>query len=352
MTQPPWWRGAVIYEIYPRSFSDSNADGIGDLQGILDRLDYVAELGVDAVWIAPFFKSPMTDFGYDVADYRSVDPMFGSMDDFDRVLARAHALGLKVIIDQVVSHTSHEHAWFRSRASRDNRSPIGMSTSGAGPKRGRHPPNTELSIFGGVAWRWEPRRRQYYLHNFLSSQPDLNFHNPQVRRAVLDNLRFWLDKGVDGLRLDAINFCFHDPLLRDNPPKPVEQRITRAFSPENPYAYQYHHHDNTRPENLQFLNELRVLLDDYPGTAALGEVSSEDSLATMAEYTSSDRLQMAYSFERSVGRFVCWPHVRRQLPRLRPYVGGWPAGRCRITTCVRSHALGWVRGRQGLPIQC
>ena len=323
MTQPPWWRGAVIYEIYPRSFSDSNADGIGDLQGIIDRLDYVADLGVDAIWIAPFFKSPMADFGYDVADYRSVDPMFGSMDDFDRLLARAHSLGLRVIIDQVLSHTSNEHAWFReSRASRDN--PKADWYVWADPKQDGTPPNNWLSIFGGVAWRWEPRRRQYYLHNFLSSQPDLNFHNPQVRRAVLDNLRFWLDKGVDGLRLDAINFCFHDPLLRDNPPKPVEQRIARAFSPENPYAYQYHHHDNTRPENLQFLNELRALLDDYPGTAALGEVSSEDSLATMAEYTSGDRLHMAYSFE-LLSDDSSAAHIRATVATLEDRMSeGWP----------------------------
>jgi alpha-glucosidase len=323
MTQPPWWRGAVIYEIYPRSFSDSNADGIGDLQGIIDRLDYVADLGVDAIWIAPFFKSPMADFGYDVADYRSVDPMFGSMDDFERLLARAHSLGLRVIIDQVLSHTSNEHAWFReSRASRDN--PKSDWYVWADPKQDGTPPNNWLSIFGGVAWRWEPRRRQYYLHNFLASQPDLNFHDPQLRRAVLDNLRFWLDKGVDGLRLDAINFCFHDPLLRDNPPKPVEQRIARAFSPENPYAYQYHHHDNTRPENLQFLNELRALLDDYPGTVALGEVSSEDSLATMAEYTSGDRLHMAYSFE-LLSDDASATHVRATVATLESRMSeGWP----------------------------
>jgi alpha-glucosidase len=249
--------------------------------------------------------------------------MFGSMDDFERLLARAHSLGLKVIIDQVLSHTSSEHPWFReSRASRDN--PKADWYVWADPQQDGTPPNNWLSIFGGVAWRWEPRRRQYYLHNFLASQPDLNFHHPQVRRAVLDNLRFWLDKGVDGLRLDAINFCFHDPLLRDNPPKPVEQRIARAFSAENPYAYQYHHHDNTRPENLQFLNELRALLDDYPGTAALGEVSSEDSLATMAEYTSGDRLHMAYSFE-LLSDDSSAAHIRATVATLEDRMSeGWP----------------------------
>jgi alpha-glucosidase len=323
MTQPPWWRGAVIYEIYPRSFRDSNADGIGDLQGIIDRLDYVADLGVDAIWIAPFFKSPMADFGYDVADYRSVDPMFGSMDDFDRLLTRAHGLGLKVIIDQVLSHTSDEHAWFReSRASRDN--PKANWYVWADPKQDGTPPNNWLSIFGGVAWRWEPRRRQYYLHNFLASQPDLNFHDRELRRAVLDNLRFWLDKGVDGLRLDAINFCFHDEQLRDNPPKPVAQRNPRSFRPDNPYAYQYHHHDNTRPENLQFLSELRALLDEYPGTVALGEVSSEDSLATMAEYTSRDRLHMAYSFE-LLSDDSSAAHIRATVATLEDRMSdGWP----------------------------
>ena len=190
-------------------------------QGIIERLDYVAGLGVDAIWIAPFFKSPMADFGYDVADYRSVDPLFGSMDDFDRLLAKAHDLGLKVMIDQVLSHTSSEHDWFReSRESRDN--PKADWYVWADAKADGSPPNNWLSIFGGVAWRWEPRRAQYYLHNFLASQPDLNFHNPELRLAVLDNVRFWLDKGVDGLRLDAINFCFHDRELRDNPAKPLD----------------------------------------------------------------------------------------------------------------------------------
>ena len=291
-----WWRGAVIYQIYPRSFRDDNGDGVGDLRGIIDKLDYVAGLGVDAIWISPFFKSPMADFGYDIADYREVDPLFGSLDDFDALLAKAHGLGLKVMIDQVLSHTSAEHAWFKeSRASRDN--PKADWYVWADAREDGTPPNNWLSLFGGVAWKWEPRRGQYYLHNFLAAQPDLNFHNPQVRAAVLDSVRFWLDRGVDGLRLDAINFCFHDALLRDNPPKPKERRVGRGFSPDNPYAFQYHHHNNTQPENLAFLAELRALLDRYPGAAALGEISSEDSLATMDEYTRDGRLHMGYSFE-------------------------------------------------------
>lgn len=291
-----WWRGAVVYQIYPRSFRDLSGDGVGDLPGIIDKLGYVADLGVDAIWISPFFKSPMADFGYDIADYRAVDPLFGRLEDFDRLLAKAHALGLKVMIDQVLSHTSDQHEWFqRSRESRDN--PYADWYVWADARPDGTAPNNWMSLFGGVAWRWEPRRQQYYLHNFLSSQPDLNFHNPAVRAAVLDNVRFWLERGVDGLRLDAINFCFHDAQLRDNPAKPAQLRVGRGFSPDNPYAFQYHYYNNTRPENLEFLAELRRLLDRYPGAVALGEISSEDSLATTDEYTRHGRLHMGYSFE-------------------------------------------------------
>ena len=291
-----WWRGAVIYQVYPRSFLDTNGDGIGDLPGVTARLDYIAALGVDAIWISPFFKSPMRDYGYDIADYRDVDPMFGTLADFDRLLARAHALGLKVMIDQVLSHTSDAHAWFReSRASRDNPRADWYVWADARPDG--TPPNNWLSIFGGVAWQWEPRRGQYYLHNFLVEQPDLNFHHPDVQQAALDNVAFWLDRGVDGFRLDAINFCFHDAALRDNPPKPAHLRAGRGFSADNPYAFQYHHHNNTQPQMLPLLERLRALMDRYPDVAALGEISSEDSLATMAEYCAPGRLHMGYSFE-------------------------------------------------------
>ena len=292
----PWWRGAIIYQIYPRSFQDSNGDGVGDLQGILRRLDYVADLGVDAIWISPFFASPMADFGYDIADYRAVDPLFGTLEDFDQVLARAHQLGLKVMIDQVLSHTSDQHAWF-AESRQDRTNPKADWYVWADPREDGGPPNNWLSIFGGSAWQWEPRREQYYLHNFLVAQPDLNFHHPAVRAASLDNVRFWLDRGVDGLRLDAINFCFHDRELRNNPAKPKSERVGRGFSADNPYAYQKHLYDNTRPENLAFLAELRQLLDEYPDIAALGEISAEDSLAAMAEYTRAGRLHMGYSFE-------------------------------------------------------
>ncbi|WP_130619233.1 alpha-glucosidase family protein [Dyella amyloliquefaciens] len=323
MSEAPWWRGAVTYQIYPRSFMDTNGDGVGDLPGIIDRLDYIASLGVDAIWIAPFFRSPMADFGYDIADYREVDPLFGSNDDFDRLLAKAHALGIKVMIDQVLSHTSAEHAWFKeSRESRGN--PKADWYVWADAREDGTPPNNWLSLFGGCAWQWEPRRGQYYLHNFLTSQPDLNFHNPDVRHAVLDAVKFWLDKGVDGLRLDAINFCFHDLELRDNPPKPEDKRVGRGFSPDNPYAFQYHYYNNTRPENIAFLEDLRALMDQYRDVAAIGEISSEDSLATTAEYTSGRRLHMGYSFELLTDDFSA-AYIRGTVQNLEAQMlEGWP----------------------------
>lgn len=297
MENQPWWRGAVIYQIYPRSFMDANQDGIGDLAGIVQKLPHVKKLGVDAIWISPFFKSPMKDFGYDISDYREIDPIFGTMEDFDQLMTTAKKLDLKVIIDQVLSHTSDQHAWFvESRQDRTNDKAdwyVWVDANEDGT-----PPNNWLSIFGGGAWQWEPRRQQYYLHNFLTSQPDLNFHNEAVRKAVLDNVKFWLDLGVDGFRLDAINFCYHDKLLRDNPAKALEDRQGRGFSDDNPYAFQYHYYNNTQPENIEFMEDIRALMDQYPDVVTLGEISSENSLQTMAEYTQGDkRLHMAYSFE-------------------------------------------------------
>jgi alpha-glucosidase len=323
MTESTWWRGAVIYQIYPRSFLDTNDDGVGDLPGIIDRLDYVASLGVDAIWISPFFKSPMADFGYDIADYRAVDPLFGNMADFERLLAKAHGLGLKVMIDQVLSHTSIEHEWFRESRQHDANGKSDWYVWADAREDGT-PPNNWLSIFGGVAWQWEPRRGQYFLHNFLAEQPDLNFHNPAVRTAVLDNMRFWLERGVDAFRLDAINFCFHDAALRDNPPKPKAERTGRGFSPDNPYAFQYHYYNNTQPENLAFLEQVRALVDEFPGTTTLGEISSEDSLTTMAQYTQGRRLHMGYSFELLVEDFSAG-FIRRTVEALEAKLTeGWP----------------------------
>ena len=313
--QPPWWRGAVIYQIYPRSFADANGDGTGDLAGISSRLDYLAELGIDAVWISPFFKSPMKDFGYDISDYRQVDPIFGTLEHFDTLLDAAHRRGIRVIIDQVLSHTSDEHAWFQaSRQARDGDKADWYVW--ADPRPDGTPPNNWLSIFGGSAWQWESRRGQYYLHNFLPTQPDLNFHHPAVAQQVLAEVEFWLERGVDGLRLDAINFCCHDPLLRDNPPKPAHLRTGRGYAADNPYAFQFHLHDNTRPENLAFLESLRRLVDRYPSAVTLGELSCENPLETLVQYTSgSRRLHMAYNFELLVDT-LSLPHIRNVIETL------------------------------------
>jgi alpha-glucosidase len=291
-----WWRGGVIYQVYPRSFQDSNGDGVGDLRGVVQRLPYLARLGVDAIWLSPFFKSPMEDFGYDISDYRDVDPIFGTLADFDALIAGAHENGLKVLIDQVMSHCSDRHAWFvESRSSRDNARADWFIW--ADPKADGTPPNNWQSIFGGSAWQWDTRRRQYYLHNFLASQPDLNFHNPAVQDAALDTLRFWLARGVDGFRFDVINFCFHDALLRDNPPR-EQFRYDPAVNNVNPYAWQQHLYDKSQPENLSFLRRVRALLEQHPGTTSLGEIGDDDTLARIAEYTGGgDKLHMAYGFD-------------------------------------------------------
>lgn len=318
-----WWRGAVIYQIYPRSFQDSSDDGVGDLPGAMARLAHVARLGADAVWISPFFRSPMRDFGYDVADYRDVDPLFGTLNDFDRLLERAHALGLKVLIDQVLSHTSDEHAWFReSRGSRDN--PRADWYVWADPKPDGGPPNNWLSVFGGPAWHWDARRRQYYLHQFLPEQPDLNFHCPAVREALLGEVRFWCERGVDGFRFDACNHQFSDARLRDNPPAEAGAEISTVQA-DNPYAMQRHLHDKSQPENLAFLERLRDLLDGY-GAVAMGEVGDEDAPPLMAAYTEAGkRLHMAYSFA-LVTRDGSAGHIRREVQRLDDALagtGGW-----------------------------
>ncbi|WP_421684137.1 alpha glucosidase [Stutzerimonas urumqiensis] len=292
-----WWRGGVIYQVYPRSFFDSNGDGVGDLAGVLHKLDYIASLKVDAIWLSPFFTSPMKDFGYDVADYRDVDPLFGTLDDFDRLIAAAHERGLKILIDQVLNHSSDQHAWFKeSRSSRDN--PKADWYVWADAKPDGTVPNNWLSVFGGSAWTWDSRRKQYYLHNFLSSQPDLNFHCEAVQQQVLDDMEFWLQRGVDGFRLDAANFYFHDKQLRDNPPNTQVREGSIGVRVDNPYAYQCHVYDKTQPENIGFLRRLRALLERYPGSATVAEIGCDDSLKTMAAYTSGgDTLHMAYSFD-------------------------------------------------------
>lgn len=284
-----WLRGAVIYQIYPRSFRDSDGDGVGDLRGAIDKLDHIASLGCDAIWLSPFFTSPMKDYGYDVSDYRGVDPLFGALADADALIARAHRLGLKVIIDQVWSHSSDRHPWFaESRASRDNAKADWYVWADAKPDGS--PPNNWQAMFGGCAWTWDARRRQYYLHNFLPEQPDLNVRHPKVQDALLDIARFWLERGVDGFRLDVVNFFTHDAQLRDNPPLPLKR------PPPRPHQFQRHLYDRTQPETLAFIARLRALLDRY-GAMAVGEIEDEEPLKVQREYTDGpDRLHTAYSF--------------------------------------------------------
>ncbi len=320
----PWWHGAVIYQIYPRSFRDSNADGIGDLPGISASLDYVASLGVDAIWLSPFFTSPMKDFGYDIADYCDVDPIFGTLRDFDDLLERAHALMLKVIIDQVYSHTSDQHPWFtQSRADRSN--PRADWYVWADPKADGTPPTNWQSVFGGSAWAWDARRGQYYLHNFLTAQPDLNVHNPQVQDALLESARFWLDKGVDGFRLDAIIYAMHDPLLRDNPAAPASARSsdrprTRSIDFQRP-IYNVSH-----PDLPKFIERVRKVADEYGDRFLVAEIGAEAGAGEMQRLTGGDsRFHTAYGFNFLYADRLSPALIRSALDGWPEAAGGWPS---------------------------
>ena len=291
-TVTSWWRGAAIYQIYPRSFLDSNGDGVGDLAGIAQRLDYVASLGVDAVWVSPFFTSPMADFGYDVADYCDVDPIFGTLADFDALAARAHELGLKLLLDQVYSHTSDQHNWFnQSRASRTGDKSDWYVWADA--RDDGSPPNNWQSVFGGPAWTWDARRRQYYLHNFLASQPQLNVHNREVQDALLGVAKFWLERGADGFRIDALNFAMHDPELRDNPPAPDEGRLRTR-----PFDFQQQRYNQSHPDITKFVERIRALTDSYDAAFTMAEVGGRDAEREMKLFTAGEaRLNSAYGFD-------------------------------------------------------
>lgn len=255
-----WWRDGVIYQIYPRSFADSNGDGIGDLQGIQSKLDYLVELGVDALWLSPIYPSPDVDFGYDVADYTDVDPKYGTLADFDALVEAAHQRGLRIVMDLVLNHSSDQHPWFiQSRSSRDN--PYRDWYIWRDPAPGNRPPNGWQSVFGGKAWEWDESTGQYYYHMFCKEQPDLNWRNPRVRQAIRDVFRFWMERGVDGFRLDVFNVYFKDDQLRENP-----RRLGRR-----PFDSQVHIYDCDRPEMIPLLQEIRALLDSYPERYAVGE---------------------------------------------------------------------------------
>ncbi len=304
-----WWRDGVIYQIYPRSFADGNNDGIGDLPGIIDHLDYIADLGVSAIWLSPFYPTPDKDFGYDISDYTDVDPRFGTLQDFDRLVGEAHRRGIRVIVDLVLNHTSDQHAWFQeSRSSRDNPRAdwyIWKDTI----------PNNWQAVFGGPAWTYAPERNQYYYHMFLPEQPDVNWRNPEVRRAILDVVRFWLERGVDGFRLDVFNVYFKDGDFRSNP---------SAFGLRS-FERQKHIYDGDRPEMVPLLQELRALLDSYPERYAVGEtfLSTPEKITS---YVGDDRLHAAFNFEFTHAPFhpaALLRHIQNS-ERVEREHGSWP----------------------------
>ncbi|HLT26371.1 MAG TPA: alpha-amylase family glycosyl hydrolase [Zeimonas sp.] len=278
----------VIYQVYPRSFQDTDGDGIGDLRGILERLGYIERLSVDYLWLGPFFRSPQRDFGYDVSDYRSVDPLFGTLDDFRALVVEARRLGIGILVDMVASHTSDQHPWFaESRARSGDKADWYLW---ADPKADGSPPNNWMSVFGGSAWRWDAQRRQYYYHAFLSTQPDLNLNHRPVQDQLLAEMRFWLELGAAGFRLDACGHYFQDPLLRDNPPVADPSRAL------HPYGFQQHVYDGRRPATFPFLERIRKLLDEF-GAFGVAEVGGNDALPWMAQCVSDTRLHGAYSFD-------------------------------------------------------
>ncbi len=260
-----WWKSGILYQIYPRSFQDSDGDGVGDLRGVIERLPYLRELGVDALWLSPIFPSPMEDFGYDISDYTGIDPLFGTLADFDALVAAAHDFGLKIILDLVPNHTSDQHPWFiESRGSRDSAKRdwyIWRDPKGEGG-----PPNNWLSEFGGSSWEFDAYTGQYYYHAFLRSQPDLNWRNPEVRGAMHDVMRFWLRRGVDGFRVDVMWHLIKDDLLRDDPPNPD------FVSGQQPYQQQIPLYSTDRPEVHDAVAELRQVIDEFDDRVLIGEI--------------------------------------------------------------------------------
>lgn len=315
-----WWLGAAIYQIYPRSFADSNGDGIGDIPGITAHLDHIASLGAEAIWISPFFTSPMADYGYDVADYCDVDPIFGTLADFDAMIARAHELGIKVTIDLVFAHTSDQHAWFAaSRASKESIYSDWYVWHDANPDG--TPPNNWQSVFGGPAWTWDARRQQYYYHQFLKEQPQLNAHNPAVQDACLDVMRFWLDRGVDGFRLDALNHAFFDPEFRDNPVSKGHHQRTR------PFDFQDKIHSQNHPAAVPFVERIGALCGEYGAIFTVAEVGGDGAVALMKDYTAGDaRLSSAYSFDFLYAPELTPQRIKGSLAQWHDMPGeGWPS---------------------------
>jgi alpha-glucosidase len=294
-----WWRDGIIYQIYPRSFADSNGDGVGDLAGIASRIDYLARLGVDAIWLSPVYLSPDVDFGYDVSDYLDIDPRYGTLADFDNLVQAAHARGIHIILDLVLNHTSDQHPWFvEARKSRQN--PCRDYYLWRDPKPGGTPPNNWLSAFGGPGWELDSASGQMYFHMFDCRQPDVNWRSPQVRQAMLDVFRFWAERGVDGFRLDVFNAYFKHPQLADNP---VGRPGLR------PFDWMEHINDIDQPDLVPFLRELRSVLDQYPERYAVGETFL-DTPGKAARYTRPDLLHAAFDFRLAKSRWRASSFIR------------------------------------------
>jgi glycosidase len=311
-----WWRDGVIYQVYPRSFADSNGDGIGDLEGIRQRLDHLAWLGVDGIWISPFFTSPMQDFGYDVADYCDVDPIFGTLADFDGLLQDAHARGIRVILDFVPNHSSDQHPWFQqSRSSRANAKRDWYVWRDPAPDGS--PPNNWISLFGGPAWEWDAATGQYYLHSFLKEQPELNWRNPEVEQAMHGVLRFWLDRGVDGFRIDVAHRIAKDPELRSNP------RVEGSTDPG--YGGQHHVYDEDHPDLHALYKRMRSLADSYDERVLIGEVFLMDPARVARYYGDGDQLHQGFNFSLLSGGWS-GERFKREVERFQAAVPpqGWP----------------------------
>lgn len=322
LQEEPWWKGAIIYQIYPRSFQDSNSDGIGDLNGITKRLPYLKSLNIDALWLSPFFTSPMADFGYDVADYCAVDRIFGTLDDFDNMVVSAKNNDLKIIIDLVFSHTSIAHEWFEKSRARV----VGYEDFyvWADPQNDGSPPNNWLAHFGGTAWSWDSKRGQYYLHNFLHSMPDLNLHNEKVQEALLDVMRFWLDRGVAGFRLDVVDYYAHDPSLKNNPPLPKDKRPKRI----EPYMMQEHRYNRNHENIIPFIKKMRQLCDNHNDSDIMmvAEISEAGGVEASIYYTdTSEKLHTSYNFDLLSDDFSP-QHIQQVITKYSEAApDGWPS---------------------------
>jgi len=299
-----WWESAVFYQIYPRSFKDSNNDGIGDLAGVIEKLDHLNDgkgggLGIDAIWFSPFFPSPQADFGYDVSDYCNIDSDYGTLEDFDQLVEESHRRGIKIVLDLVLNHSSDQHKWFQESRKNSTNSKVDWYVW-ADPKPDGSPPNNWLAVFGGAAWTFEPQRGQYYLHNFLPEQPDLNWYNPEVREALADVVRFWVKRGADGFRLDTANYYAYDRQLRDNPKRPENSELMEDGQEANPLSQYITKYSKDRPENLEFIHFLRKIFEEN-GVVSIGEIGSaeglESTLKLGTDYVKNGKgLHLAYTF--------------------------------------------------------